>query len=102
MKTHKSFAGIVEGYVYFVKINTLEKNNFALDPFGRQLDAHKQVAEWKKIAKNIHVSLKHQPNAWKTTVLREIAAIGATEWYVRFKQPTNFYSDHSIQLFYKK
>ena len=100
VKHARPFAGIAEGYVYFVKINALERNSFALDPFGTQLDAHKQIADWKKTARSTYIPIKHSLSAYKSTILNEIAAIGAKEWYVRFKQPTNFYGDGSIKLFY--
>lgn len=98
----KPFAGIADGYVYFVKIEALERNDFSTAPFGRQIDDLKRVDEWKKTAKSAYVSLKSNPNAWKSAVLNEIAALQAKEWYVRFKRPSKFYSDDSIEIFYKK
>lgn len=98
----KPFAGIVEGYVYFVKIENLERNDFAIAPFGRQIDDLRKVEEWKKTAKSSYVSLKEQPNAWKSAILHEIAALGAKEWYVRFKKPSKFYYDDSVEILYKK
>lgn len=98
----KPFAGISDGYVYFVKIDALERNDFSTIPFGRQIEDLKKVNEWKKTAKTAYVSLKNNPNAWKSAVLQEISALHAKEWYARFKQPSKFYSDDSIELFYKK
>lgn len=65
---------------YAVKLDTLSRNDYFTQVFGRQIDDLKKIGEFKATAKTTHVGAKGK------------ATLAAVKKWIKFRQPTQFYA----------
>jgi len=85
---------------YAVKIESLDRNDFYNQSFGRQLDDLRKIKEWKKEAKIGDADAKGK--ATLSAVKKWIKENKPKEFYASWQADSSNYKDDSVEIYYKK
>lgn len=66
------------------------------------IDDLRKVNQFIDIADRLYVSGKRKGGVSMSQVKRALKEVGADQFFARWKKPTSYYSDDSIQIYYKK
>lgn len=95
----KAFIGNISGKSYAVKIDSLERNDFAKEPFGRQMEALGKVRKFKEEAKTSHIDAKGK--ATLAAVKDWVKTHKPKEFYAQWTSDSSNYKDDSVEIYHK-
>jgi len=83
---------------FWIKLNGIPKDFLNL-PWGRQVEYHRIIRDFRETAKSVHVSIKHRTPAQALKEFKELYK--PSEYYARF-YCSNDIRDDSVEVFYKE
>lgn len=83
---------------YAIKIDSLERNDFPTQPFGRRIDDMKKVKEFQAKAKKDYIGTKHK--ATMPEVKKWIAAVKPSEYYARWTSDSSSHKTDVVEIWY--
>ena len=93
--------GEADGFYFAVQIDSLERNDFFTQPFGRSIGDMKKAQTWAETAKTGYVDAKGKNTM--PAVKKWIKDNKPTEFYARWKKDKlGEYSDDSVEISYKQ
>lgn len=84
---------------YAVKIDSLDRNDFFKEPFGRAINDIRKVEPFKQSAKVGYIGCKHKANNMQAvkTWLKENKP---SQFFASWKKQTSIYKDDVITIYY--
>lgn len=100
-KRKPAFGQSSDGLNYAVQINTLDKNDFFKEPFGRRIsDATKARSFMKDDATKVgYVGAKRRSTM--AAVKEWVKMKNPSEFYAKWKKDSEFYKEDSVNIYYK-